>query len=470
MMLALNGIPIVAIELKNQLTGQSIDDAKRQWMYNRDPKEPCFGQNKRILAYFAVDLYDAAVATVIDRDKTPFLPFNQGSNGAGRDGGAGNPPTDDGDYVTSYLWKEVWQKDKLLDIVQKFINVQKEEKKTKNSDGSQRIETKTKVIFPRYHQLDVVRKLVAHVRENGAGHNYLIQHSAGSGKSNSIAWTAYRMASLHNEDNEAIFDSVIIVTDRRVLDQQLQATELVRHTIEFIKRKPYGNNLLIKVKDEVKLIVDATPSYERYDCQKIIEANKKKAVRHAYFREYLALQRLCLLILQHQKHQIGAGSKQIYGILFDGAWLWEEYIGSLVDNVFYHPMNKAGKGAQRLFGGNIGLIYPDFISRDHETRVIADAKYKPLDNIGNKDYLQVLAYMLRFDAKKGYYLYPEAEGADDLQLWLNKGSTYEANVVPRDDICIIKHGLKIPIDAENYESFVSKMQVSESEFRQVFIG
>lgn len=214
----------------------------------------------------------------------------------------------------------------------------------------------------------------------------------------------------------------------------------------------------------------ADPDEKFYIPEKIIEANKKKAVRHAYFREYLALQRLCLLILQHQKHQIGAGSKQIYGILFDGAWLWEEYIGSLVDNVFYHPMNKAGKGAQRLFGGNIGLIYPDFISRDHETRVIADAKYKPLDNIGNKDYLQVLAYMLRFDAKKGYYLYPEAEGADDLQLWLNKGSTYEANVVPRDDICIIKHGLKIPIDAENYESFVSKMQVSESEFRQVFIG
>ena len=124
MMLAINGIPVVAIELKNQLTGQSIDDAKRQWMYNRDPKEPCFGQNKRILAYFAVDLYNAAMATVIDRDKTPFLPFNQGSNGAGRDGGAGNPPTEDGDYVTSYLWKEVWQKDKLLDIIQRRIITQ----------------------------------------------------------------------------------------------------------------------------------------------------------------------------------------------------------------------------------------------------------------------------------------------------------------------------------------------------------
>ena len=108
MMLALNGIPIVAIELKNQLTGQSIDDAKRQWMYNRDPKEPVFGQNKRILAYFAVDLYNAAMATVIDRDKTPFLPFDQGSNGAGKDGGAGNPQTEDGDYVTSYLWHERW--------------------------------------------------------------------------------------------------------------------------------------------------------------------------------------------------------------------------------------------------------------------------------------------------------------------------------------------------------------------------
>ena len=223
-MLALNGIPIVAIELKNQFTGQAIDNAKRQWMYNRDPKEPCFGQNKRILAYFCVDMYNAAVATVLDREKTPFLPFDQGSNGAGNDGGAGNPPSTDDDYVTSYLWKEVLQKDKMLEIIQKFINVQKDEKRTKNPDGSLRIETKTKLIFPRYHQLDIVRKLVAHVRENGAGHNYLIQHSAGSGKSNSIAWTAYRMASLHNADNEAIFDSVIIVTDRRVLDQQLQAT------------------------------------------------------------------------------------------------------------------------------------------------------------------------------------------------------------------------------------------------------
>lgn len=246
--------------------------------------------------------------------------------------------------------------------------------------------------------------------------------------------------------------------------------ELIRHTIEFIKRKPYGNNLLIRVKDEVKLVVAATQNYEQYDRQRVININKKNTVRHAYFSEYLALQRLCLLILQHQKHQIGAGMRQIYGILFDGAWLWEEYVGSLIDEAFYHPMNKGGKGAQRLFDGNIGLIYPDFISRNTESRIIADAKYKPINNIGNRDYLQVLAYMFRFDAKEGYYLYPEADGADDLKLRMNSGSTYEGNVEPREDIQVTKHGLKIPSNVDSYTDFVSKMQMSEQAFRQVLVN
>lgn len=245
--------------------------------------------------------------------------------------------------------------------------------------------------------------------------------------------------------------------------------ELIRHTIEFIKRKPYGNRLLVRVKDEVRLVVEATPCYEPYDRRKIVEANKKNAVRHGYFREYRALQRLCLLILQHQKHQIGSGFRQIYGILFDGAWLWEEYVNSLIDDLFYHPMNKGGMGAQRLFNGNVGLIYPDFISRSTDPRVIADAKYKPIDHIGNKDYLQLLAYMFRFDARAGYYLYPEAGNTEDLRLWMNKGSTYEKNVRPRDNVCVTKHGLKIPVGAENYEAFVSKMRASEKEFRQAFL-
>ena len=246
--------------------------------------------------------------------------------------------------------------------------------------------------------------------------------------------------------------------------------ELVRHTIEFIKRKPYGNKLLIKVKDEVKLVIDATPGYKPYARQKIIEQNKNNAVRHAYYREYLALQRLCLLILRYQKHQIGLGVKRIYGILFDGAWLWEEYINLLIGGAFYHPMNKGGKGAQRLFNGNVGLIYPDFISHNSEKRMIADAKYKPINNIGSRDYLQVLAYMFRFDAKVGYYLYPEAENYKDLILRLNQGSTYEKNVMPRDDVSVIKHGLKIPIDVQNYADFIARMKECERDFTSVFLS
>jgi len=207
MVLVVNGIPVFALELKNQYTGQNVDNAKRQWMYDRDPREVCFQFDKRILAYFCVDHTDVFMTTRLAKGDTYFLPFNQGSNGAGNDGGKGNPANPNG-YPTAYLWEKVLQKDSALDIIQKFIH-------RKNG--------KT-LIFPRFHQLDVVRKLIADVRVNGTGVNYLIQHSAGSGKSNSIAWTAYRLASLHDEMNRPVFSSVVIVTDRTVLDRQLQDT------------------------------------------------------------------------------------------------------------------------------------------------------------------------------------------------------------------------------------------------------
>ena len=207
MVLVFNGIPVFALELKNQYTGQNVDNAKRQWMYDRDPREVCFQFNKRILAYFCVDHTDVYMATKLAKGDTYFLPFNQGSNGAGNDGGKGNPANPNG-YPTAYLWENVLRKESALDIVQKFIHCK---------------DNKT-LIFPRFHQLDVVRKLIADVRQNGTGVNYLIQHSAGSGKSNSIAWTAYRLASLHDENNKPVFSSVIIVTDRTVLDRQLQDT------------------------------------------------------------------------------------------------------------------------------------------------------------------------------------------------------------------------------------------------------
>ncbi len=259
-----------------------------------------------------------------------------------------------------------------------------------------------------------------------------------------------------------------VAYNQREFSYDNSLTELVRHTIEFIKGKPYGNKLLVKVNDEVKLVISATQKYKPCDRQKIVDENRKNTIRHAYFREYLALQRLCILILRHQKHQIGFGARQIYGILFDGAWLWEEYVNSLITDKFYHPMNKSGKGAERLFSGGVGLIYPDFISRNSETRIIADAKYKPMDNIGNRDYLQLLAYMFRFDAKTGYYLYPEAGTADDLVLLMNRGTTHEDNVKPRGDIRVIKHGLKIPASAADYAEFADKMKDSEEQFKLEF--
>ena len=224
MMLAINGIPVIAIELKNQLTGQTVDNAKLQWQYDRDPREPSFSFNHRILAFFAVDLYEAWMTTELKGADTYFLPFNQGSNGPGNDGGAGNPQATGDDYVTSYIWKDVLNKDSMMDIIQKFISLEVRKEKKKDSNGKERTVTKRRLIFPRYHQLDVVRKLIADVRKNGSGRNYLIQHSAGSGKSNSIAWTAYRLASLHDAANEPVFTSVVIVTDRRNLDAQLQET------------------------------------------------------------------------------------------------------------------------------------------------------------------------------------------------------------------------------------------------------
>ena len=222
MVLSLNGIPIVALELKNQLKGQSVENAKTQFMYDRNPKELVFQFNKRILVFFAVDLYEVWMTTKLDGKNTFFLPFNQGSNGAGNVGGAGNPENKDG-YATSYLWEDVLVKDKLMDIIQRYIHL---EVKTKTSvvNGKEKKETTKRIIFPRYHQLDVVTKLVADVKLNGSGENYLIQHSAGSGKSNSIAWLAYRLSSIHKSDNTPIFTSVIVVVDRTVLDRQLQDT------------------------------------------------------------------------------------------------------------------------------------------------------------------------------------------------------------------------------------------------------
>ena len=213
MVISLNGLPVSTIELKNQFSGQNVNNAKKQYVFDREPSEPIFQFKKRALVHFAVDADECFMTTKLAGKKTRYLPFNLGANN-----GAGNPLNKDG-YRTAYLWEYVWAKDSFMDIIGKFLHLDVEEYELNGVKKK-----KETMIFPRFHQMDVVRKLTKDAKAKGAGQNYLIQHSAGSGKSNSIAWLSYRLSSLHDNQNQRIFDSVIVITDRKVLDSQLQNT------------------------------------------------------------------------------------------------------------------------------------------------------------------------------------------------------------------------------------------------------
>lgn len=215
-MLSLNGIPVATIELKNPITYQTVEDAIKQYKNDRDPRELLFEFKKRTLVHFAVDTEQVFMTTRLAGSATYFLPLNKGF-----EGGAGNPPDPKGKtYRTAYLWEEVLERNSLLDLLARFIHLQIEEKLT---DEGRKVK-KESMIFPRYHQLQAVRKIVAAAVIEGVGNNYLIEHSAGSGKSNTIGWLAHRLASLHTDANHRVYDSVIVITDRRVLDKQLQDT------------------------------------------------------------------------------------------------------------------------------------------------------------------------------------------------------------------------------------------------------
>jgi len=256
-LLSLNGIPVATLELKNQFTGQNVVNALKQYSSTRDNREILFTFKKRALVHFAVDQDEVFMSTKLDGTKTYWLPFNKGNQK-----GRGNPINEQG-YRTSYLWEEILQKDSWMEILQRFIHLQTEEIEV---DG--KIYKKEKIIFPRYHQLDAIRKISTKVLEVGTGKNYLIQHSAGSGKSNSIAWLAYRLSSLHSETNERIFDSVIVVTDRKVLDQQLQNTiyqfehksgvvqKIDKDSSQLASALGYGTNIIITTLQKFPFIVD----------------------------------------------------------------------------------------------------------------------------------------------------------------------------------------------------------------------
>ncbi len=245
----LNGIPIITMELKNAFTNQTYKNAIKQYKEDRDKNHQLFRFKERAIVNFAVDTDEAYMTTKLNGKNTYFLPFNKGDNG-----GAGNPTVKD-KLKTHYIWEEVLKKDLLLEILHKFTYVQK---KTEVLDNGDEI-IKENVVFPRYHQLDVVRDVLSHVKRHGSGNRYLIQHSAGSGKTNSITWLAHRLASLHNNENDIIFNGVIVVTDRKVLDQQLQdSIYQLEHKIGLVAPIKEGSSELANEIDKGTKIIIST--------------------------------------------------------------------------------------------------------------------------------------------------------------------------------------------------------------------
>lgn len=221
LLFSLNGLPVATCELKNPGTHQTWRNAVSQYQTDRDPRAPLFTFKTRALVHFAADPDEVHMTTRLRREETVFLPFNRGSHPGAVDCGAGNPQHPSG-YRTGYFWEEVLHRDSFLDILGHFMFVEKRDEKVDDGKSGQRRITKETVVFPRYHQLDAVRKIIGATRREGPGGNYLVQHSAGSGKTNSISWLSHRLASLHDEHDAKVFDCVVVITDRRVLDQQLQ--------------------------------------------------------------------------------------------------------------------------------------------------------------------------------------------------------------------------------------------------------
>lgn len=374
--LFLNGIPIVSMELKCQFTGQTATNAINQYKFDRASKDAIFAFKERVLVHFAVDLDKVYMTTRLEGPATYFLPFNQGSNGAGKVGGAGNPVNPDG-YASSYLWESVLTKDRLLEIIHKYMHLRQE----KDDKGEVKKEV---MIFPRYHQLDVVTKLLADAKANGAGHNYLIEHSAGSGKSNSIAWLSYRLASLHDDNDNKIFKSVIIVTDRKVLDKQLQDTVGQFDHVEGTVRKiTQGSKQLQEaIENDIPIIITTLQKFPFiYENVKAGKAN------------------FAIIVDEAHSSQTGNAAKKLKRALADTDDILEEYAQWEAEDGTEVDLDDALLNALAAQGFQKNLSFFAFT---------ATPKDKTLNMFGNKDaqgrYHPYHIYSMRQAIEEGFIL------------------------------------------------------------------
>jgi type I restriction enzyme R subunit len=324
MVLAVNGLPVATIELKNPGTHQTWRHAVRQYQTERDPRAPLFAFKKRALVHFAVDTDEVHMTTRLAKEKTSFLPFNRGSHPGQIQCGAGNPQHSSG-YRTGYFWQETLQRDSFLDILSHFLFIEMDEQKVDDGRGGKKLVTTEKLVFPRYHQLDAVQALIAASRSEGAGHNYLIQHSAGSGKTNSISWLSHRLASLHNAQDQKVFDCVIVITDRKVLDKQLQdAIYQIEHAQGVVKAIDQDSKQLASALiDGTKIVITTLQKFpfvlrgllHAAGAETQERASEEEKAQAKAWQEAIASRRYAVIVDEAHSSQTGETARELKSIL-----------------------------------------------------------------------------------------------------------------------------------------------------------
>ncbi len=324
MVLAVNGLPVATIELKNPGTGQNWRHAVRQYREDRDPRAPLFDFKKRALVHFAADSEEVHMTTRLAAEKTHFLPFNRGSHPGQIICGSGNPMHGSG-YRTGYFWEEVLRFDSFLDILGHFLFLEKKEEKVDDGRGGFRMVTKETMVFPRFHQLDSVRKLVVTAGGSGPGQNYLIQHSAGSGKTNSISWLSHRLASLHDSTDTKVFDCVVVITDRQVLDRQLQdAIYQIEHAQGVVKAIDQDSKqLAAALIDGTKIVITTLQKFpfvlrgllHAAGAESQEEATDEQKIDAAKWEAEIAKRRYAVIVDEAHSSQSGETARELKAIL-----------------------------------------------------------------------------------------------------------------------------------------------------------
>ena len=344
---ALNGVPVATCELKNPMTGQTWRDAVRQYQQDRDPSAPLFRFKRRALVHFAADPDEVHMTTRLAGAGTRFLPFNRGSNPGAVHCGAGNPANPDG-YRTDYFWREVLERERFLDILGSYVFLETREEKVEDAKGA-RTEKRETMIFPRYHQLDAVHGLVEAARADGPGRNYLIQHSAGSGKTNSISWLSHRLASLHTAADEKVFDCVVVITDRRILDRQLQdAIYQIEHAQGVVQAiDENSQQLAAALVDGTKIVITTLQKFP-FVMKGLLRAagadsadapSEAERAQAAAWREEIAGRRYAVIVDEAHSSQTGDSAREMKEVLGSRAQEaasdaedWEDGLNAVVES------------------------------------------------------------------------------------------------------------------------------------------